>query len=77
MVPPTRFLIVVEHIRNLFHANRDLCTSVVSISKRGVPGAVCRAAVASLVNCGFLRLTDDDRLMRADAAVDRPERRTA
>ncbi len=77
VVPPARFLNVVEHIRNLFSTNRQLRANVRSLCSHGVPGAVWRAAVASLVNCGFLRLTDDDRVMRADADVEPPSRRTA
>ena len=77
MIPPTRFLNVVEHIRNLFSANGDLCASVCSLCSHSVPGGVRRAAVASLVNCGFLRFTDEDRVMRADADVAPPARRTA
>ena len=77
VVPPTRFLNVVEHIRNRFSANRDLHASVVSICSHAVPGAVSRAAVETLVNCGFLKLTDDARLMRADNEVEPPSRRTA
>ena len=77
MVPPNRFLHVVQHIRTMFEADSGLRASVVAICSHGIPGAVCAAAVAALVNCGFLRWTDDLRLIRTDAKLEPPSRRTA
>ena len=76
-VPPHQFLKVVEHIRRMFDVDRTYSATCESICSSGVPGAICSAAVAALVNCGFLRWPEDHRLVRSDAGCAPPSRRTA
>jgi hypothetical protein len=77
VVPPTRFLRLVEHIRTRFDADEALCANLGALCDQRVPQAVRSAAAATLVNNGFLKWTGDARLIRADAQAAPPPRRTA
>jgi hypothetical protein len=77
VISPLQFRNVVEHIRNEFEADEKMCVDIVSVCSRAVPDAVCSAAVAALINCNFLRLTDELCLVKADVELMPPTRRTA
>lgn len=77
MVPPTGFLTLVEHISKPFVAKRELRAGIRAVCPRGVTAFGCSAAIAALVNSGFLQWADDYELMRGDAACRPPQRRTA
>jgi hypothetical protein len=77
MVPPIEFLKLVEHIRIRFAAERGLRAESHVLCPRGFTPFTCAAAIAALVNAGFLQWADGCELMRSDVEVEAPPRRTA
>lgn len=77
MVAPTQFLNVVEHIRSSFARDMNTGVEVAELCSTGTPASVRSAAVAALVNRGVLRWADESTLVRGDASVPIPVRRTA
>ena len=77
MVSPERFLRLVERIRDRFERSDGLRTDLNTLTD-DLPGTHAgSAAVAALVNAGFLKWTGDERLIKADLRCDPPKRRTA
>jgi hypothetical protein len=48
-----------------------------AVCPRGAAASACSAAIAALVNGGFLQWADEHELMRGDADCKPPTRRTA
>lgn len=77
MRSPARFLRDVERIRQLFEQEPQLEATLPALcTKSGVPRAHCPAALAALVNQGFLRV-EKDAYARADRPGAGVRRRTA
>jgi hypothetical protein len=78
MVTPTQFLSVVEHIRSRFAEDAALRVDVAELCSTNTPPSVRSAAVAALVNDGLLCWVEDhSTLVRSDAPIEPPCRRTA
>ena len=77
MVSPIGFLRLLEHIRKRFVVERELRAGTRVVCPRGVTPSGCAAAIAALVNAGFLQWAGDHELMRGDAESKPPQRRTA
>jgi hypothetical protein len=77
MVPPTGFLKLVEHISGRFDCEQDMRLRTRAVCPRGAAASACSAAIAALVNGGFLQWADDHELMRGDVNCTPPTRRTA
>jgi len=77
VVSPLRFLRLVERIRNRFNRSDGLRTDLNTLSEDVRGTQACSAAVAALVNTGFLKWTEDERLVKAEIECDPPKRRTA
>jgi hypothetical protein len=77
MVSPVGFLKLVEHISGRFGAERQMRLGTRAVCPRGAAASACSAAIAALVNGGFLQWVDEHELMRGDADCKPPTRRTA
>jgi hypothetical protein len=77
VVCPVRFLKTVERLRWRFDREEGRLVEPTVLRARGMPDAILFAAIAALVNEGFLRWTEDGRLVNARGPVAIPQRRTA
>ena len=77
MLSATTFPQFVDQVRRCFVENPALHVRFTDLAGlAGIPPSVCAAAVAVLINQQFL-CWRDDKLARADVAMERVNRRTA